>query len=77
MTAILSELSELASAVLTLPLQVLLDAALLAVRGLLHVPAEQGLLIELLPTYITPDQDTRTHRTSLDSQRSRSHILNR
>lgn len=55
-TSVLSELSELPSALLTLSLQVLLYSALLPVRGFFDVPPEQSLLKELLPTHITPDE---------------------
>lgn len=51
---VLPQLGELPAALLALALQVLLHAALLAVRGLLHVPPVQGLLVELLPTHVTP-----------------------
>lgn len=54
MAPVLPQLGELPAALLALPLQVLLHAALLAVRGLLHVPPVQGLLVELLPTHVTP-----------------------
>lgn len=58
---VLSELSELPATLLTLPLQVLLHPALLAVRGFLHVSPEQGFLEELLPAHVTPeDTDTLT-----------------
>lgn len=53
---VLPQLGELPSTVLTLPLQVLLDAALLPVGGFLHVPPEQSLLKELLPTHVTPEE---------------------
>lgn len=55
--AVLSELSELPAAVFTLPFQVLLHSALLSMGGLLDMPPEQGLLKELLPTHITPNQE--------------------
>ena len=53
--SVLSQLSELPSTLLTLPLQVLLHSALLPVRGFLHMPPEQSFLKELLPTHITPE----------------------
>lgn len=62
---VLPQLGELPAALLALPLQVLLHAALLAVRGLLHVPPVQGLLVELLPTHVTPargEGGAATHR---------------
>lgn len=57
--SILSELSEFPPTLLTLPLQVLLDSALLTVRGLFDMSPEQSLLKELLPTHVTPT-DTQT-----------------
>lgn len=57
---VLSELSELPPALLTLPLQVLLHSALLPVRGFLHVPPEQSLLKELLPAHVTPEETKET-----------------
>lgn len=57
--AVLSELSELPAAVFTLPFQVLLHSTLLSMGGLLHMPSEQSLLKELLPTDITPNQEQR------------------
>lgn len=57
MAAVLSKLSELPAAVFTLPFQVLLHSALLSMRGLFHVPPEQSLLKELLPTHVTPNQE--------------------
>lgn len=55
--AILSELGELPAAVFALPFQVLLHSALLSMGGLLHMPPEQSLLKELLPTHITPNEE--------------------
>lgn len=55
MASVLPELSELPPTLLTLPLQVLLHPALLAMRGFLHVPPEQSLLKELLSTHVTPE----------------------
>lgn len=60
MASVLSELSELPPTLLTLPLQVLLYSAFLPVRGFLHVPPEQSLLKELLPTHITPVETNKT-----------------
>lgn len=51
---ILSKLSELPATLLTLSLQVLLHSALLPMCCFLHMPPEQSLLKELLPTHITP-----------------------
>lgn len=52
--SVLAELSELPSTLLALPHQVLLDPALLPVRGFLHVPPEQSLFVKLLSTHVTP-----------------------
>lgn len=52
--SVLSELAELPPTLLTLPHQVLLDPALLAVSGFLDVPPEQSLFVELLPTHVAP-----------------------
>lgn len=60
--AVLSELSEFSTAVFALPIQVLLHSALLSMSGLLHMPPEQSLLKELLPTHITPE---RGHKDGL------------
>lgn len=53
-TPVLAELSELPPTLLALPHQVLLDPALLPVSGFLDVSPEQGLLIKLLSTHVTP-----------------------
>lgn len=58
--SVLSELSELSSTLLTLPLQVLLYSALLPMSGFLHVPPEQSLLKELFPTNVTPEDTNET-----------------
>lgn len=70
---VLPQLGKLPAALLALPLQVLLDAALLPVRGLLHVPPEQSLLVELLPTHVTPAGDHQTGG-SLPHQSSICHV---
>lgn len=52
--SVLSQLTELPPALLTLPHQVLLDPALLAVSGFLDVPPEQSLFVKLLSAHVTP-----------------------
>lgn len=52
--SVLAELSELPPTLLALPHQVLLHPALLPVSGFLDVSPEQGLLIKLLSTHVTP-----------------------
>lgn len=55
-TSVLSQLSKLPPAVLTLSLQVLLYSAFLPMCGFLDVPPEQSLLKELLPAHVTPKE---------------------